>query len=117
MKHKQLISLILQNDGELYYDAELDIAANFHFHTERNPDNGLTRVSVIRSATAKEQELVIKLTAELSPQFHGIKFLPNIIGGFDIIYGRQQLSSWRPLTDETYQNYVEGVHDEIEVED
>ena len=111
------ISLVLQNDGELFYNAELEVASNFHLHTERNPNNGLTRVSVIRSATAKEQELVIKLETELRPRFDGINFLPNIIGGFDIIYGQQQVSSWKPLTEATYQDYVEGVHDEMEVED
>lgn len=114
MQHKQLISLILQNDGELYYDAGLEIASNFHLHTEQNPNNGLTRVSVIRSTTAKEQELVIKLKAELRSRFDGIKFLPNTTGGFDIIYGVSQVSSWQPLTEVTYQDYIELVHDEMD---
>ena len=116
MKHKQLISLVLQNDGELFYNAELEIAANFHLHTERNPNNGLTRVSVIRSATIQEQELVVKLKAELGRQFSGIEFLPSADGGFAVTYGRQQASSWQPLTEATYQDYIELVHDEMEVE-
>lgn len=118
MQRKQLISLILQNSGgELSYDAELETPANFHLHTEYNPDDGLTYVSVIRSATIKEQELVVKLTAELGPQFSGIKFRPTINGGFVVTYGQQQTSSWQPLTEKTYQDYIELVHDELEVED
>jgi len=115
MQHKQLISLILQNDGELCYDAGLEIASNFHLHTEKDPDTGLTYVSVLRSATAKEQELIVKLKAELG-QFGGIKFEPSINGGFLITYGQQQTSSWQPLTEVTYQDYIELVHDEMDVE-
>ena len=116
MQHKQLISLILQNDGELCYDAGLEIASNFHLHTEQNPNDGLTYVSVIRSATYKEQELVAELTAELSPKFPGIKFRPTINGGFAVTYGNQQAGSWQPLTEATYQDYIELVHDEMEVD-